>query len=370
MKIFDSRTPHFSATLSLIIISSFVLLSSCNKNSVQNHGYDNVRVIQEAVHPVLLGATTDQRFGSEKPTRSQASGNEAKQLAYNLPQGWVEVPLTEMRRLNVLIAGEPTAECYLTILPGGGSLRANIDRWCKQMAQDPISEEALLALPRVNLLGGQGYRFEIDGAFSGGMAGKPVADARMITYVLPIGDTTLFLKATGPRQLLESENENFKNFAASLRLNSQPSQSSPMESSLRWEVPSDWQVDSPRPMREVSFIAGKEARCWISLLGGDGGGALANTNRWRNEMGLAPISAEQLKELPTIEMLAGNAIVVEGTGAYSSMGSSAQDDWALIGLIRNLTDRTVFIKLVGPAKEVEAARDSLSKLASSLEVAR
>ena len=236
------------------------------------------------------------------------------------------------------------------------------------MQQEPISEEALLALPRIMLLGAEAVRFEIDGTFSGGVSGKPVADARMIVHVLPIGDTTVFLKATGPRALIESESDTFTAFAASIRLDGPQSQSQTPPSYLRWQVPTDWQVDSPRPMREVTFVAGQDTRCWITLLGGDGGGALANTNRWLAELGQDPISPAQLAQLPTMKILDGDAIVIESTGSYSSMGSPPQDGWALIGLIRILPDRTVFIKLVGPAEEVEAARDSMSELVSSLEV--
>ena len=69
-------------------------------------------------------------------------------------------------------------------------------------------------------------------------------------------------------------------------------------------------------------------------------------------------------EEPVVEE---QASVVEATGSYSSMGSTAQDDWAMIGLIRNLAGRAIFIKLVGPKAEVESARGGLELLAESLE---
>jgi len=350
------------------IIVCCTVLTSCTNSSSDSHQYNDVRIVSESSHPILPGASSVQRFGSDRPTRPANERINGPVLAYDLPAGWVEVPLTRMRRLNVLIGGDASTECYLSILPGGGSLRANIDRWCKQMQQEPISEEALLTLPRIMLLGAEAVRFEIDGTFSGGVSGKPVADARMIVHVLPIGDTTVFLKATGPRALIESESDTFTAFAASIRLDGPQSQSQTPPSYLRWQVPTDWQVDSPRPMREVTFVAGQDTRCWITLLGGDGGGALANTNRWLAELGQDPISPAQLAQLPTMKILDGDAIVIESTGSYSSMGSPPQDGWALIGLIRILPDRTVFIKLVGPAEEVEAARDSMSELVSSLEV--
>ena len=73
-------------------------------------------------------------------------------LAYDLPPGWIEVPLTKMRRLNLRIAGDADAECFLTVIPGGGSLRANIDRWCGQMDQPHLSDQQLDRLPTITLL--------------------------------------------------------------------------------------------------------------------------------------------------------------------------------------------------------------------------
>ena len=67
-----------------------------------------------------------------------------------------------------------------------------------------------------------------------------------------------------------------------------------------------------------------------------------------------------------MNLLGGDAFVVEGTGSYSSMGSEAKGNWSLIGLIRNLEGKAVFIKLIGPASEVEAARPSLKIFADSI----
>jgi len=355
---------HEMVLLSLLAF----MLCSCTGSSQANHAYDDVRVIQEAVHPILPGATHAQRFGSVRPRGSTPEPAMAPALAYDLPDGWVDAPLTEMRRVNVLIAGHPDGECYLIVIPGGGSLRQNIDRWCQQMGQEPISDDAVHSLPPVAILGAEGVRFEIDGTFTDGFSGKVVSDARMIVHVLPIGDSTLFVKAIGPRTLLQSEAENLARFVTSLRLerNSQPQQ--PPPSSLRWSTPEGWTVDGPRPMREVTFLVGEETSCWITVLGGDAGGALANANRWLAELSLEPIGPEQLSTLSTEQMLGGEAIVIDGTGPYSSMGSPPKSDWGMIGLIRQLGDRSVFVKMVGPAADVAAARESMMQLVSSLEI--
>ncbi len=362
------RQPRFHEMVLLSLLA--FMLCSCTGSSQANHAYDDVRVIEEAVHPILPGATHSQRFGRERSGGSTPEPASAPALAYDLPEGWVDAPPTAMRRVNVLIAGHPDGECFLTVIPGGGSLRQNIDRWCQQMGQNPISDDALQALPPVAILGAEGVRFEIDGTFTDGFSGKVVEDARMAVHVLPIGDSTLFVKATGPRTLLQSESENLARFVTSLRLerDSQPQQ--PPPPSLRWDTPEGWTVDGPRPMREVTFLINEETSCWITVLGGDGGGALANANRWLAELSLDPIGPEQLSTLPTAQMLGGEAIIIDGIGPYSSMGSPPESDWGMIGLIRQLSDRSVFVKMVGPASDVTAARESMMKLVSSLEVSQ
>ncbi len=357
---------HEMVPLSLLVF----VLCSCTGDSQANHAYDDVRVIQEAVHPILPGATNAQRFGRDRSGGSTPEPAPAPALAYDLPEMWVDAPLTAMRRVNVLIAGHPDGECYLTVIPGGGSLRQNIDRWCQQMGQESISDDALLSLPPAAILGAEGVRFEIDGTYTDGFSGKVVTDARMVVFVLPIGDSTLFVKAIGPRTLLETETENLARFVTSLRLERESQPQQPPPSSLRWGTPEGWTVDGPRPMREVTFLVGEETSCWITVLGGDAGGALANANRWLKELSLEPIGPEQLSALPTAQMLGGKAIIVEGTGPYSSMGSPPESDWGMIGLIRQLSDRSVFVKMVGPAANVAAARDSMMQLAASLEVSQ
>jgi hypothetical protein len=87
-------------------------------------------------------------------------------------------------------------------------------------------------------------------------------------------------------------------------------------------------------------------------------------------LSLVPIGPEQLSALSTAQMLGGEAIIIDGIGPYSSMGSPPQSDWGMIGLIRQLGDRSVFVKMVGPAADVAAARESMMQLVSSLEISQ
>ncbi|MDC0347430.1 hypothetical protein OAN47_03340 [Planctomycetota bacterium] len=354
--------------MGIVAIGLTILSSGCQSKSEPVY---ETRIISEVSQPVFKSATLDERFrGKQSPQNSDSSSGELK-VEYDLPEGWTVTSQTSMRRVNLLINGDPNAECYLTAFKGGGSLKDNVARWCRQMGQDMISDESLMALPRAPLLGAESIRFEIDGSFDGGMSSNPIEDARMIAFMVPSAGNTIFLKATAPRQLLIDEADALNDFAKSLRFRrpespNQQGASGETVSSLEWTAPEGWTALGAKPMREVTFAAGKEARCWITILGGDGGGTLANVNRWRSELMLDPLLPNELENLPKMKLLGGDAFVVEGTGSYSSMGSEAKGNWSLIGLIRNLEGKAIFIKLIGPASEVEAARSSLELFADSV----
>ena len=132
-----------------VLIAIIIAGSGC---SADHASYDGVRSIEKAVHPILPGATASQRFGTDRPTRPLEPDPSVPTLAYDLPAGWIEAPLTAMRRINVRIAGSPDAECFLIVIPGGGTLRDNVDRWCGQMDQPNLSDDALDNLPKATLL--------------------------------------------------------------------------------------------------------------------------------------------------------------------------------------------------------------------------
>lgn len=65
-----------------------------------------------------------------------------------------------------------------------------------------------------------------------------------------------------------------------------------------WTVPQGWTKESqPRPMRIATFIAGEgdnQIEIAVSQFPGDVGGLLANVNRWRQQIGLEPITEADL----------------------------------------------------------------------------
>ena len=122
-----------------------------------------------------------------------------------------------MRLANLKPAGHPDAECTLIILPGsGGGLLPNLNRWCDQMNQPHLDEEAAQALPVVPLLGMAATLIELEGDYSG-MGDVASEGYGLRGIVLPTEAFTIFIKMTGPAEVVRAEADAFDAFCASVR---------------------------------------------------------------------------------------------------------------------------------------------------------
>jgi hypothetical protein len=78
---------------------------------------------------------------------------------------------------------------------------------------------------------------------------------------------------------------------------------------LTWKAPAGWEETPPGEMRLASFrVKGapdKQADVSIIPLPGFGGGDLDNVNRWRGQVGLPPVKAEELAKLAEKVEIAG-----------------------------------------------------------------
>lgn len=141
-------------------------------------------------------------------------------------------------------------------------------------------------------------------------------------------------------------------------------------SRLTWTAPPGWQQAAPAPMRIVSFKMGEsgKAECYLSVLAGEAGGLEANINRWRNQMGQAPLSGAEISKLNKISVLGHEAPMVEISGAFSAMDGATRKDYGMRGAILQLGGQSLFIKMVGPAGEVTAQRQHFIDFCKSLAI--
>ena len=129
---------------------------------------------------------------------------------------------------------------------------------------------------------------------------------------------------------------------------------------LKWTLPDTWELSPKKSaMRLATFTIKDNADLEISVsrFPGDVGGDLANVNRWRRQIGLAPVAAPDLqKEFELIESKAGKAKLVDISNA----------DKQMLAVIFPLKGNTYFFKLNGKKDTVSKQKDSMIKLIKSL----
>ena len=134
---------------------------------------------------------------------------------------------------------------------------------------------------------------------------------------------------------------------------------------VRWTAPSGWKelAGGGGGMRVATFelpkINGK-VEATVVALPGDVGGELANVNRWRGQLALAPIAQEDLA--------AARATVKTDLGAllvYDFTGTGEKKTRLVAGMIQ-VSGTTWFFKLMGEEKAVAAARPAFLKLLRGL----
>lgn len=370
-------------------------LASCGGESGGARAFDAVRVQAPSGPELESGASSAKRFGFAVPAAERArshgggsgtgEGGAASGLAWDVPSGWSELAPTSMRVANFAVDG---AECYLTLLGGdGGGLAANVNRWRGQVGLAPLDGAALEALPREPFFGGEATRVDLVGTFAG-MGGERADTGYRIVGLLRVSAAgSAFLKFVGPTAVVERELAAFAALAASFRPDAPASAeapsaqapsmtsagpagpelaSGPASPRYAWVRPEGWAEGPPRMMREVTFLVG-DVECYLAELPGDAGGVRANFDRWRGQLGGPPLTELEFEALDSLPMLGATARLIEIEGDFTGMAGATVPRARLLGAVCFLGDRTVFVKLVGPAAQADRERQHFLDLCRSLE---
>lgn len=355
------------------VASCILALGACSDGSLA-HVIDDVRETQRPA-TLALGASSATRFGMGDPSRAgrpHRSGSStplhASSFGWELPPGWSELPPTPMRQANFGLSGR--AECYLTILPGqAGGVLANLNRWRGQLGLEALTD--LSDLETAEFLGASAYRVDLQGEYRG-MGAAPEPDFRLVGLISEQAGKTVFLKMVGPQAELTRELEHFASLARSLHVTAnEPRDHPPAESGaqgLHWDTPPGWRRGPERSMRLATFLFedAPGSECALTLLQGDAGGVSANVDRWRSQMGRAPLAPAEHAALERRTVLETEATLVEVQGDFTGMSGEVVDGAALLGLIVPLGQQTLFVKLIGPADEVAAERERFAAFCASL----
>ncbi len=131
---------------------------------------------------------------------------------------------------------------------------------------------------------------------------------------------------------------------------------------LTWTLPQGWSEERTGGIRYATLkppgAAGVDAS--VVVLPGPAGGELANVNRWRGQLGLAPVDEAQLASLrKTVQTKVGPVELFD----FSSDGS--QKSRLVAGLLF-VNDSSWFFKMMGDAGAVGAALPGFTHLVESL----
>ncbi len=325
---------------------------------------------------------------------SPASQGGGQPLVWQTPPTWKERPVESGPRMaSFSVRGEPDGDCSISI--AGGDVPTNVNRWRKQMGSGPLSQDEIDKLPATELLGRRASLVELEGTYAGMGDSPPRASWKLLGVMLPLGDKgMLFVKATGPKALLDAEKTNFLALVASIKISSaihggdphgdphadphgnphggdphaNPHGDAPGDeppASIGFDAPEGWKRGPPAPMRLMTFTMGTASECALSEFPGEAGGLAANVNRWRDQMGQGPLSGEQLAALPRVKAFGQDVALVEVYGTYVG-GRSPREGWGMLGAACPHGDSTVFVKLNGPEAEVRAERDRFKAFVGSL----
>jgi hypothetical protein len=402
--------------LVIALLCGAALTAGCSKGST-THTLEESRVIESSKIDFGKTTTTAERFGvsggsssphgasphGSTPTTTPTAPANGAGLDWTMPAGWTEQPPSTMRTVNLRPANDERAECYLTMLAGdAGGLAANVNRWRTQLGLSTLSAKDLDALLRIKFFNREAVFVDFSGTWKGMSGGEGRAGWRMLGVLLCEPGGSGFLKMTGPEDLVAKEREAFITFAKSLRpkgaaapsdgnttTSTDPSTTPAVEpgheghdhapgeghgneqdpapktesaAGFTFTTPAGWRRAPDRPARAFTLFAGsgESLECYVTTLSGDAGGALANVNRWRGQLGLTSVTDAELAAMPTIDVLGRKAVLVECDGTAAS----------LLGISCNDASGSVFVKMTGPRDLVKAQRAAFLAFCGSLTEAK
>lgn len=296
-------------------------------------------------------------------------------VPWTVPDGWTEKPASpggmRVASYGVTTPDGRAVDISVVALGGGaGATLANVNRWRDQIGLDPLSEAELPAQRQSVKIGG------IESDLFDMVGDKPVLDgkfkARTLAAIMLVGDTTVFFKATGEDALVAENKPKFLAWLKSVDNGSGSASTAPPPASPdmrgpvapppstdlpQWQVPTGWKSVPPSTMRLATFaIAGANGQTGdlsVVALGPGAGGTLANVNRWRAQLTLAPLDEAGLAQSSsTVTTAAGDQVEL-----VDLLGEGSMAGRRVLAAIVARPDRTWFFKLTGDDALVAAQKE-------------
>ena len=258
-------------------------------------------------------------------------------IEWTLPATWKEKPGNENRYATLVLSEQPPLEVTVTVLAAGTDDRTeqllnNINRWRGQLDLPHIEADDLptrtetiqageLTITAINIAGKAAPKSAMGGMMMPPMVGQPNArDAA----------------APAERSVAEAK-----------------------DSGLKFDKPEEWTEAPPKQFQLARFLAKDGEQTAEIAVSRAGGERAANINRWRGQLGLNPLSPEELKQ-------AGQPFEVGKK--KGELIEIVVEDRSLLAVMIPDGDQTWFIKLTGHAALAVKERSRFEAFAKSLKL--
>ncbi len=332
-------------------------LTACDKPAITTY-----RVAKE--QPRTEARAHDDHGGAARMERMPRP-----KITWTLPPGWKEVPPGQINLAAFNMPGVDGQEAQVTVaaLPlMAGRETEIVNLWRGQLGLSQLdAEEAARQLHELPVNDEQGKLFELSGA-------DPSKPDRIITVMIHRPAASWFYKLQGDAAPVEAHRAAFLDFIKSVRLGesgaalSSPVPAAPAAPAVPTSgvfakaAPGSWTPLPAGQMQLAKFavpeVRGATAQVSVSVFDTDTGGTLANVNRWRRQIGLAPIAEGELPSVaqPLDPKLPGAVLV-----------NLSRDNQQVIGAIVPRGSRWFFYKLAGQAPAVAPQKDAFVRFATS-----
>ncbi|HEY0789654.1 MAG TPA: hypothetical protein VGD78_01200 [Chthoniobacterales bacterium] len=135
---------------------------------------------------------------------------------------------------------------------------------------------------------------------------------------------------------------------------------------ITWTKPAGWEEQAPGEMRQGSFLAhgpdNATADVSVTAFPGAAGGLESNLNRWRGQVGLPPLSGDELQQAArpiTADRVPG--LLVD----YAAPDGSKEPS-RILGAVFQTPEQAWFVKMTGPRAWLEAQQETFTAFVQSL----
>ncbi len=269
----------------------------------------------------------------------------ADEPGWKEPAGWRRQPGDGFRYASLKLAAAPGIDVSISSLPsveGEDPVEyalKNINRWRGQLGLPPATKEELsveksdVAQSRT-IAGGEALVIDFEGMMTGsGMGRSPIQGTAPVAIPDP---------------------------------GEQPGGTQPDDSGpLTFKRPDGWSPGETSQLRKASFVVrtdGQQVDVTVIDLPAAANDLLSNVNRWRGQVGLAPIADDELQQAVM------NVPLAEGEGSFVELiaPADAPKQQTILGVVAVNDDKAWFVKLQGDSPLAAREKEHFLEFVKSL----